>query len=125
MATFREASRMRRILIIGVIALTAMTGVVVTARNQNTYRRYGAGVSSCGTWLENRRSPNEFVWMANGQWIMGWLSAAGHYGTDLKKTDSAAISAWVDNYCKANPLEDLEKAAISLADALRRCPSSC
>lgn len=110
---------MRRILVVGVITLMVSAGVAVNARKQGSYTRYGAGISSCGTWLEARRSSNEIGWLSSGQWILGWLSAAGYYGVDLKKTDPAAITAWIDNYCAANPLSDLEEAARGLVQALR------
>ena len=51
-------------------------------------------------------------------WVLGWLSAAGHYSVDLKETDVDAISAWVDSYCHANPLDTVAGAATVLVKTL-------
>ena len=55
-----------------------------------------------------------------GSWVLGWVSAAGYYGAHLRHTDADAISAWVDNYCRANPLNQIKDAADSLVDELAK-----
>lgn len=106
---------MRRIAIGVALAIAFAAGAGLEARRQ-AYTAYGAGIESCGKWLEYRKSDN---WYTNGQWVLGWVSAAGYYGSSLRKTDSAAISSWIDNYCAANPLEDLDTASRALVVALR------
>jgi hypothetical protein len=78
---------------------------------------YGAGDSSCGTWLANRKEGN---WYTDGQWVLGWLSAAGYYDVrgDLRETDSDAVDAWLDKYCREHPLNTIKAAAASLVDEL-------
>jgi hypothetical protein len=53
--------------------------------------------------------------------VLGFTSAASFYDVSangLRETDSAAIAAWVDNYCRQNPLKDIQDAAASLVSEL-------
>jgi hypothetical protein len=72
---------------------------------------YGPGTLSCGTWLANRGIVNAHLGQLD--WVLGFVSAAGGYNVlgALRKTDSDAVSAWVDNYCREHPLNDLADAA--------------
>ncbi|MCG3773371.1 MAG: hypothetical protein JW395_0177 [Nitrospira sp.] len=108
---------MRRLLIVGVVLSAFAAGSALEARKQN-YTTYGVGTQSCGKWLEARRDTDRNLQYTFGSWVRGWLSAAGYYGTVLKKTDTAAIDAWVDNFCSANPLLDMDDAARGLVTAL-------
>jgi hypothetical protein len=40
---------------------------------------YGAGVSTCGKWLQQRMGSID-DWAPFSQWVLGWVSSAGHYG---------------------------------------------
>lgn len=83
------------------------------------YKGYGVGMKSCGAWLQERKSGTG-DWYQMGQWVLGYVTAYGYYGThDLKDVDSHAMSAWIDNYCQQNPLEDIETAARKLIDTLK------
>jgi hypothetical protein len=67
---------------------------------------YGAGESSCGTWLTDRRANN---WFDDLEWVLGWVSAAGYCHVQqgpgaLRLTDRDAITAWLDKYCREHPL---------------------
>jgi hypothetical protein len=44
----------------------------------------------------------------------------GYYGPALGRTDSAAMAAWVDNYCQANPLDTIDVAAEKPVRTLRK-----
>lgn len=108
---------MRRVVIVVAVLLAFAAGVALEARRQ--YAVFGAGTTSCGTWLENRGLSDHALWRMQQQWVLGWLSATGHYRVRLKDTDAAAVAAWLDRYCAANPLESLDKAAPSLVRALQ------
>jgi len=77
------------------------------------------GAPSCGSWTEmsatssNQRLYAEF-------WLVGYLSGRvmGSEKDFLKGTDNSSINLWMDNYCKANPLEDIHKGADELAAEL-------
>jgi len=80
---------------------------------------YGAGGPSCGKWLAERKGTN---WYTMGQWLLGWLTAAGYYNVrgGLRETDSDAATAWVDNYCREHPLDNLVVAPGHLVDELSK-----
>ncbi len=75
---------------------------------------YGSGVGSRGKWLAADSNAADHATKLN--WVLGWLSAAGNYNArgELKETDSAAISAWIDNYRHAHPLDLICQAADAL-----------
>ena len=103
------------------IAFAAIVALLVFSsegRSQQPGQRtiYGAGADSCGTWLAERKTS---AWFQDGEWILGFLTAANRFANvPPRHTDSAAITVWVDNYCQANPLEDLVEAATALLTTL-------
>ena len=89
--------------------------------NSFSNNMYGSGVGSCGEWLQERKGND---WYNKGQWMLGFVSAAGYYANyTLKNTDSKAFVAWMDNYCHAHPLEDFSTGVKSLVEELRTVPS--
>jgi hypothetical protein len=86
---------------------------------QGQFMLYGAGVQSCGTWTQNRRSQSNLQYLMS-QWVMGWVSARGYYGTPMRKADADALDGWIDNYCREHPLEQLKGAAEALVRELER-----
>ena len=105
---------MKRGLFVGVLlGLLAATSVGIARQTM-----YGIGALSCGKWLEVRREDSTLN-IQNVSWLMGWMSSAGYYAGPLKKSDSAAMSAWIDQYCRTNPLDDTQEAAIALVEVLR------
>ena len=80
------------------------------------YKLYGHGNSSCGEWLSKRKSDDYLGELA---WIQGWVSAAGRYRKyELKDTDADSMAAYVDKYCRQNPLLGVNNAAHQLVEAL-------
>lgn len=86
------------------------------------YTVYGAGTVSCGKYLELRRANDrgqEFQVLA---WADGFIS--GHNRNTLVadqvrgKIDDETILAYLDKYCRDNPLHDLVKGVVSLVDEL-------
>ena len=93
----------------------------------------GAGTLSCGQWLQNRslaeHPGNSQELVATYQmdaWLDGYLS-----GTNVNvpnwpdiftsRPSSIAMYAWVDNYCRSNPLDRISAAANALlAELLSR-----
>ena len=78
------------------------------------YTAYGPGTYSCGQWLSTRS--DEQLRYIDLFWVLGFVSAAGFYNShgDLETTDKDAIMSWLDNYCRANPLEKLFVASNAL-----------
>lgn len=75
----------------------------------------GAGTDSCGKWIESRNEPaSHFQYK---EWIFGFLSGVNSNSNSNKQSrppDGAAVVAFIDQYCKNNPLHLL----VSAADAL-------
>lgn len=80
---------------------------------------YGLGAKSCGTWVEKRRSNDHFD-MA--QWMLGYISAAGFYGPDLRESEVQAFMTYLDNYCQQNPLQQFSGAVKRLITELKTKP---
>lgn len=80
----------------------------------------GAGKQSCGTWVQNRREA-PLASYQDQSWVFGFLSglgSAGLKGIDpLNGMDAAGVAAWIDNYCKSNPIDALAKATIAFVSA--------
>jgi hypothetical protein len=77
----------------------------------------GAAIS-CGKWVE-LRGQGQPAWDAES-WLMGYLSGAAEMNNVdvLRTTDSAAIFGWMDNFCKANPLQPFADGASRLFQML-------
>ena len=92
-------------------------GVFVATPTIADYHAYGAGLKSCGTWTQKRKSKD---WYEAGQWVLGYITAYGYYGSDnLKDVEAPGMAAWLDNYCQQNPLESIETATQKLIETLK------
>ena len=84
------------------------------------------GARSCGKWIEEKRMANSLKEMnripalITRSWFLGYLSGrADESGRNfLKGTDIDSIFLWLDNYCRANPKANLDKAGNDLAREL-------
>lgn len=96
------------ILILSSISTTAAKADVI----------YGVGNSSCGTWTKHSKeqgSNHAF----SASWIQGYITAV-QINTKLKEVDSSALIEFINNYCKKNPLERIESAALDLTIKLMK-----
>jgi hypothetical protein len=96
-----------------VLALTASLLISsAEAAQPGSYNMLGVGTISCGAWTASRREGRASL---SEQWILGFLSGVGYEagGGDnpLNGVDADAVWAWMDNYCRANPLDRVAKAA--------------
>jgi hypothetical protein len=100
------------------IALVLQT----SAASAGAFHVLGAGVESCGSYLNYRQIPDaEAVPMNTLAWLEGYLTAYNRYvakGGDVLsgKVDVNSLQAWLDAYCKANPSDDIVTAAKTLVD---------
>ena len=74
----------------------------------------GAGALSCGQWLKDQQVPVARI--QNIQWIYGFLSGVNLYtaGPQAISRDMEAGAAFVDAYCRNNPLHLISAAAAAL-----------
>ena len=105
---------MKRLFLTGIAALFLATGVQAQERTFIAYQNF-----SCGTWVSTR---------AKGQaaraeaWILGFLSGSNSEALTpdfLAGKDANGIEIWIDNYCRANPLESIMKAVSDLRNKLQ------
>jgi hypothetical protein len=77
---------------------------------------------SCGKWTNTpKRSPERVVYE---KWVFGYLSGINimHTGPDwlaLPGRDVDGLKAWIDNYCRRNPLHPVTQAAHELIKELQ------
>jgi len=55
----------------------------------------------------------EMVYLRYMEWVFGYLSGVQEV-VALNSTDNGAIMVWINNYCQANPLNDIGTAAQKL-----------
>jgi len=92
----------------------------------------GAGVDSCGDWLQYRqivaaqRATDRDVLLLSMEqsWIDGFVSginATKSFGTAdlLGSHPDEGMYVWVDSYCRSKPLENILSASLALAVALK------
>lgn len=84
----------------------------------------GAGASSCGDWVEDRKQDSYHPKL---HWIQGFISAYNQYVYFGKNpngvfgsADHKAIAVWMDNYCQQNPLSSPHDGAVLLIRELER-----
>src|SRR5436305_589197 len=80
----------------------------------------GAGGNSCGTWTAEKHSRRRLEYEG---WIVGYFSAVNRYSPDTdghftRSTDGRGLVAWIDTYCLAHPLDQIDTAAVALVREL-------
>lgn len=75
----------------------------------------GAGIESCGAWLNLETENGRLERM---QWIYGYSSGWNHGKgkNQVRYTDPEAMAAFLDMYCKNNPLHNLYQATKALIE---------
>tara|TARA_R110000868_G_scaffold196613_3_gene442583 strand:+ start:637 stop:978 length:342 start_codon:yes stop_codon:yes gene_type:complete len=111
---------MKRIIIAAL--LTCLVTPALAAGAQGQYNVKGIGNYSCGKWTAERKDKS-LKGTTYVTWITGYLTSYNNFTpgvVDISKgTDVAGLSAWVDNYCGANPLNDIADASNALVQHLK------
>jgi len=85
------------------------------------YTLIGVGTVSCGKWTASRSGEDYSAKIAEEQWALGFLSGVGFEGSGkydpLNGVDAEGVLAWLDNYCRANPLKSVATAAAAFSSA--------
>jgi hypothetical protein len=103
-------------LLCAVLAVSAQTAAPGEKPLPGHYTVYGAGTESCGKWLAEK---NVLLRNTTVNWLLGYVTAMGTW-VPLSHTDSDAMAAWVDKYCRENPLKGVSEAAAALVFELAK-----
>jgi len=82
---------------------------------------FGEAGTSCRTWTQARQTKSRKAGLS-AQWVAGYLSGSNveaDHPDVLVGTDFDGLMAWIDNYCRANPLDLVGTAALKLFDELK------
>ncbi len=83
------------------------------------------GSRSCGIWVkdreEGRRTGRRLDSTLNSTWLVGYFSGVA-FGAgkefwgkpNANSLDKESVFLWMDNYCRANPLKDIDDGAVEL-----------
>ena len=95
-----------------VVLVVFLFGPLTHAQATDLYT-LGNGQDACGSWLKLRQ--NEIVHQGQVNWLLGFLTGS-NYRTEGQgaPADSAAVEAFVDQYCQNNPAHQLFMAAAAL-----------
>ena len=100
-----------------------LTSAMPAAASAATVMVLGFGSVTCGSWSTARakrdwQTSESLNWYPYNAWIQGYLTAQQtgipELTPILQRLDADAITAWVDNYCAAHPLDDLDAASLKL-----------
>jgi len=78
------------------------------------------GVPSCGKWVKDRQERDVLTTTALTNWLVGYLSGLAigldkeFFHKDRVAVDNESIFLWMDNYCRANPLKDVQEGGNQL-----------
>lgn len=85
-------------------------------------RKYiGYATTSCGSWTNERSKQYSIASLGLEHWALGFVSGSNwtsHGKDELADVDADAIYAWLDNYCRQNPLDKFPHAVTTLAQEL-------
>lgn len=88
---------------------------------------FGTGNTSCGVWSQGHSDGRkDALAISQESWVFGYVTAMNSVsllsgGRDLgASVDGPGMIGWISNYCAANPLETIYKAADMLVGELAR-----
>ena len=99
-----------------------LAALIVMTVSSPAFATRSYGLPDCGQWIKDTGVQRKF----NEGWLLGWLSGVNNSmdastpkgqtpPNYLAQTTSAnQVILFVDNYCRANPLEDISSAADQL-----------
>ena len=96
------------------ILIQVITAAAICLAAQNSFSQTGFGSPDCGQWLAEKTSTRQ-------SWLAGYLSGLNmgawvQLNRDpLDRLSSMAQAyAWMDNWCKKNPLERVSSGGMTL-----------
>ena len=85
----------------------------------------GHGTYSCGEWISDHQRQNADA-LADDAWVAGYLSAFNvYYDNDpTALNDYGGRTAWMNDYCRSHPLDQIIDATNKLILELKRQQAS-
>ena len=105
------------------LSMAVLVGVLVLApvgaQQPHPFMGYGYAGISCGSWLEYRKTPASPNALVAESWVYGFVSGAGWQSArPLRDTDTAGVTAFVDQYCDAHRIDTITQASMALVREL-------
>lgn len=119
--------RRGRLVGVGLVAvIVCLTCVTVAAQDRAVgVATWGIGQISCGRFIQERErragahGPYDATFR---QWLLGFITALNWMDPDrrdlLEGSDAEGAMLWVENYCRAKPLDTFLDAALALRQEL-------
>jgi hypothetical protein len=101
-------------------AVVALVAAMSTAQAQEGKTVIGPLGFSCGLWTSTSKHTPTHEQLKG--WVLGYLSGTNmeSEGADfLRGRDADGLTAWIDNYCRRNPLHAITQAIYALTNELR------
>jgi hypothetical protein len=100
------------------LCLTATTALLGSQTVQSPAPVYGAGSTTCATWLSGDRATRpDAVQMS---WVLGYISAVGTTVKFQREARPEWVHGVLDGYCSTRPTETLAAAARVLVEILQK-----
>jgi hypothetical protein len=103
------------------LAMVVMVSPAWGGDANGKYMVLAYGNDSCGKWTKEHARSSETS-RHHETWIIGFISAYNRETPGIvnlmKGIDYAGWVSWIDNYCKDNPIDDLDDAASALVTFL-------
>ncbi|AUO22502.1 hypothetical protein [Pseudomonas sp. NC02] len=102
------------------LALSSATLIPQTSQAETKFAISGIGASSCGKFMKPPKGQKEFSDALTVTWLQGYLSGTNtqRYIESQKamkvQPDSESMTAFVEKFCRDNPLKTVYDAAILL-----------
>jgi hypothetical protein len=126
-ADVRRRGTMRRSIGVAMVVAACLSVAAVGtagAQEKPTTTTFGFGLQTCGSFMEARRVERDLDYI---DWLSGFLSAVNWSRASRGLVDRAGVTAgtdlagplgWLDNYCRANPLDSFAAATVALTNEL-------
>jgi len=101
------------------IAMLALAVAISTAQAQEPRTVIHPTNFSCGTWINTPKNTAQHEQLKS--WVLGYLSGDNIQSSVdfLRGRDADALTVWIDNYCRRNPLHEITRAMVELVKELK------
>ena len=98
--------------------LVVTLAIVAAAFSAYVLSYSAAAHQTCGRWLEVSRDESHPIHLLFMSWAEGWVGRAALEAEVPWGGDASAVRTWINNYCRAHPLNTIDDAAYDLEGQL-------